>query len=116
MLKKKSDPRKLPLDSIWKYQLQMSKYVTEMKKKEPHRCVPAIKLQWVRKSKFDQDRFLSKCFFCTFALLDGTCADCPGALVDSEFLCSNDEYHYSTKPAEFYEKLLSLNKKRKESL
>jgi hypothetical protein len=77
--------------------------------------ISLLKSQWL-----SENGFLSitwDCFFCEWAFSkednNVTCENCPGALVDKNFRCINDEFYWREKPEEFYRELLRLNRIRK---
>ena len=73
-----------------------------------------LKLQWLRENRFTKP-LLNDCFFCeaseNSAALTG-CEKCPAVLVEKEFCCMEDDFHYTLDPINFYWRLLKLNKRR----
>ena len=80
--------------------------------------VEGLKGQWCRENGFDGVH--GYCFFCEYAVHQHSriaprrCVNCPGRLVDPEFRCCNDEYHYEYKPLALHAELVRLNKIRLE--
>lgn len=81
--------------------------------------VSTLKREWIRKwmpgANVD-----SNCFFCGYQIQqvgqnDYSCLSCPGKLVNSQFDCRNRTYHYQDEPKKFYQKLLVLDAKRRQS-
>lgn len=91
------------LDETWEYCLSMYKDISEQEGD-----IYELKGKWLLEHGFEP--IWTNCFFCEYALVDddGTCSDCPGALVDEKFDCTNAGYHYKHKRKEFYEKLVEL--------
>ena len=102
---------KYTLDETWKHCLEMWAWIAEQIKANPDLCIESLKSEWLREHDFDI--ITGNCFFCYYAV-GGDCKDCPGRLVDFGFNCTNSEYNYWRFPIKFYEKLLELDKKRKE--
>jgi hypothetical protein len=76
--------------------------------------VSALKMQWFKKNRLEDIKHF--CFFCERTLDDEgqICCDiCPAVLINKRFHCTNITYGWSTRPKQFYAKLLHLNKKRK---
>ena len=72
-----------------------------------------LKGQWRKENGFEDIYY--NCFFCEYAVQQfrgGGCENCPGYLVDPEFYCGENEYHYEYKPLAFHAELVRLNKIR----
>ncbi len=84
--------------------------------------VGTLKEEWIDKlmeqNDYDKEKIEFDCFFCEYDVQQfddealETCQNCPGKLVDEQFRCSNEEYHYYHKPRSFYARLLELSSKR----
>lgn len=79
---------------------------------DDEREVGELKKRWF--SKHDFQPIVDDCFFCDYGTVNGQegkpCESCPGRLVDPDFDCENPEYDYISKPINFYEKIVALNK------
>ena len=89
----------------------MWRWIVKQKRLYPYskKSVNVLKRKWIENHGFsdiDDD-----CFFCEISHFV-ECRDCPGILIDIEFRCADPEYHWFKKPIAFYNKLVSLNKKR----
>ncbi len=109
--------KKLTLDETWKLCLSMWRWIAKMKRAGSKRSVKELKGVWCKKhGLWDVD---NDCFFCEHVRQEGkrctinSQTPCPGNKVDRSFVCINTEYNYAQKPIKFYNKLVSLNKKRK---
>lgn len=124
--------KKLTLSETWKQCLRMWKWIDENYPKKPGfdklDLIIDLKNEWLDKNGIE-DELNSDCFFCEYAERRWNeeveqylniswnreiCYYCPGKLVDKEFSCTSVSYNYTEKPHKFYQKLLSLNKKRKD--
>ena len=106
---------KYTLDETWKHCLQLWKWIAEEIKANSELGVVELKSKWFKKHDFGH--IWGACFFCGWVTENpdaAGCASCPGKLVDPEFGCGNPEYCHYNHPIKFYEKLLELDKKRKE--
>ncbi len=100
--------KKLTLDETWRLCLSMWRWIAKQKKEGVGTNVDNLKHEWLAKH---YPRYVqNNCFFCGYAAV--FCPKCPGRLVDESFLCDNTEYSYFGKPIKFYNKLVSLNRKR----
>lgn len=106
--------KKLSLNETWKLCLQMWKWIAGQRKKGNKDCVGALKFQWLKEHDFDYWGINCRCFFCEYANQPGRrgCKNCPAVLVSPRFGCENTTYDYWDNPIAFYNKLVSLNKKR----
>ena len=108
--------KRLTLDQTWTECLKMWKWITEQIKKDVELDnVCELKERWLEEHGYEEDEILEGCFFCEYTKgHKRICSeDCPGAKVDKGFGCTEVEYAYDDEPIAFYEKLLSLNRKRK---
>lgn len=103
--------KKLTLNRTWVWQLKMSGWIAEQKKMGNLLSVPSLKREWLRNNWTGKPLHL-RCFFCEYNEKSG-CMECPGVLVDRQFRCNVKKYHYSDHPIPFYNKLVSLDRKRK---
>ena len=101
----------LTLDEAWTMCLKMWAWIFF------HHC--KYETVWLAKQAWlDQNNIvniMSCCFFCEadWQVQDyPPCQHCPGKLVDIQFDCQNEDYCYSRKPEQFYQKFLQLNRKR----
>lgn len=108
----------MTLDETWKNCLSMWRWIAKQRRAGSWQHVAYLKAEWLTSHGFEgieQD-----CFFCDRRLLckktglnkDNLCINCPARRVDKEFGCCTDEYNFSDKPIAFYNKLVSLNRKR----
>lgn len=109
--------RKLTLDETWKYCLAMWKWIAKQGRAG---CddIYALKYDWVKAHGFGDWVLCANCFFCEYAekiAIESDipfCSNCPGQKVDCHFRCRGTDYEYAKHPIEFYNKLVSLNRKR----
>lgn len=105
--------KKAELDLCWKNCLSMWRWIAKEVKNDHWLVVSCLKERWLENHGFDENLIPSLCFFCQYDSKRGDiCKKCPGHLVDKEFDCRNEDYHYADKPIAFYNKLVSLNRKR----
>lgn len=106
--------KKLTLGKTWTLCLRMWKWIAEQIKENPTLPVNNLKWQWLERNGFNPLEIFERCFFCQYAILHNGCmnCDCPGKLVDMKFSCIDTRYDYEDEPIKFYQKLLSLNRKR----
>ena len=101
------------LNQTWILCLRMWRWITKTKAENPRRWISTLKRQWLHENQIkivgDHD-----CFFCEWIDDGSSCARCPGRLIDFNFNCHREAYHYVRKPAAFYKELLRLNRIRKE--
>ncbi len=106
--------KKRTLNQTWVLCLRMWRWIAKVWQTPRYRRYGVIDLKmiWLRKNRFRYIR--ADCFFCGYKGSDLRCdSNCPGSLVNSEFSCCSDDYHYEDKPIEFYKELLRLNRIRK---
>ena len=75
--------------------------------------VEGLKSQWCKENGYEA--IWGYCFFCEQPRIDfdsPLCDNCPGRLVDPEFYCNNNKYHYEYQPLAFHAELVRLNKIR----
>lgn len=107
MVKRK---HKFNLDETWKLCLSQWRWIAKEIKKDPNSGVWVLKAKWVNEHGYDVKY---DCFFCEYSgRRNDSCYLCPGTQIDPEFNCEDVEYHYANKPIAFYNKLVSLNRKR----
>ena len=101
---------------IRKYGLKKFNLLTEDEKID---FVDSLKEQWLVNHDFDPDEITNTCFFCEKGNPAEDCSRCPGHLVDPSFYCYWDtigekanKYNWCGHPIAFYNKLVSLNRKR----
>ena len=109
--------KRLTPNQIWTLCLRMWRWIAKVWQTPRYKRydVPDLKEIWLRKNGFHTESTAS-CFFCDYTYTnedDPTCFSCPGVLVDSGFRCWLLPYDYETRPVEFYQELLRLNKIRK---
>ena len=106
----------MTIDEIWEYCLAMWKWIAEQYNPEQYEAanVHTLKSDWLE--KYGPDYYIvGDCFFCHWNNKKGngcSCKCCPGKDVDRSFVCNDPRWDYFSKPKEFYEKLLEMNKKR----
>ncbi len=112
------------LDRTWKNCLRMWKWISETLTDDftaididaRHKIVSALKVAWLHKHRFT-NAIQENCFFCQYDEEHGTndCDMCPPVLVDPKFHCADyDSYCWCWYPKVFYEKLLEIDKKRRQ--
>jgi len=113
------DKMKLSLDDTWKNCLSMWRWIAkEVKGNSPH-SVDTLKAMWLTANGFADIRVYNNCFFCHYVSQTPSYDEsidcfplCPGGKVAKDFDCFNKRYCWSKDPIKFYNKLVSLNKKR----
>lgn len=101
--------KKRTLNQTWTLCLRMWKRIAKEWDGDVNNSVWDLKFKWLKENEFIGLK--GACFFCDVAGDD--CYLCPGYLVDSSFVCSNDSYDYESNPVAFYKELLRLNRIRK---
>ena len=105
--------KKLTLNETWIECLKMWKWIAGQKRKGDINSVCSLKRQWLKNNGYCADSVSGNCFFCEYANERGQlCVLCPGKIIDRKFSCSNSDYDYFYRPADFYKKLKRLNKIR----
>jgi len=108
----------MTLNETWKKCMSMWRWIAKMKRTGDGRGVWKLKEAWMEKrgiSGIELD-----CFFCGYQKTHKTkhrastsnCFVCPGSKVDPEFDCYDEKYSWEDEPIAFYNKLVSLNRKR----
>ena len=110
---------RLTLDESWELCLKQWPWIIKQLDGGSKEIVEELKDQWLEENGFTDICICNECFFCEYAyqhdksFCPTKCPLCPGRKIDTDFFCLRDDYHYQKSPHKFYEKLLSLNKKRK---
>ncbi len=106
--------KRLTLNETWVLCLRKWKWVAEEWEKG-RRDIENLKAEWLREHGFGDELVDNDCFFCEYdSQHDDDCKSCPAILVSRNFSCTNVTYIWCYKPTTFYNKLLSMNKKRLE--
>ena len=105
----------MTLNQTWTLCLRMWKWIKKVWQTEDYKGMSVHKLKhiWLADNGFDLNAITAHCFFCNYRGPFRCHVNCPGAMVDSEFSCTNSSYHYELNPAGFYRELLRLNRIRK---
>ena len=110
------------LDRSWTNCLRMWKWISgnlpegfsELRNNIKRFIIEHLKTQWLKEYRFTKP-LPNDCFFCAasmrFAEPEG-CDGCPAVLVDREFCCMEDDFHYALDPINFYQRILKLNMRR----
>ena len=106
--------KKLTLNETWRLCLSMWRWIAKMKRNGSVCSVLELKEIWLIKHGFGLGDIYLGCFFCEEGHHAdiGRCVNCPGRKVDQTFDCRYFEYNFQDKPIQFYNKLVSLNRKR----
>ena len=105
--------KKLTLNETWTECLKMWKWIAGQKRKGNINNVGFLKKRWLKNNGYCADSVSGNCFFCEYVdKRDRGCELCPGRKIDQRFACSNSDYNYFYRPADFYKKLKKLNKIR----
>ncbi len=103
--------KKLTLDETWKLCLSMWRWL--VKRGEKGDAIYSLKERWTIEHGYKKGEIRNDCFFCEYNRhRQYDCFTCPGTKIDNNFDCMNGEYHYKLQPRRFYNKLVSLNRKR----
>lgn len=106
---------KLTLDQAWKYCMEMWGWIDGQLERNPKLDIRDLKRQWINQHP---EAGNVSCHFCRYQNLNSLdsvgCPRCPGVLIDKEFSCCSDEYHYRFDPRLFYAELKRLYKIYKE--
>ena len=110
--------KKLNLDETWRLCLSMWRLVAKKKKAESPKSIKGLKEEWAEKHGYE-DKLQDDCFFCEYNNKRGgknwmnLCQLCPGKKVNKEFHCERgNNPRWNKQPVKFYNKLVSLNRKR----
>lgn len=110
---KKLSLRKLSLEETWKLCMSMWRWIAKQWR-AGRRDVDALKREWLEKHGYKGIKIYNDCFFCQYVakLKELSCSFCPGRKIDIIFNCNRVEYNFKCNPIAFYNKLVSLNRKR----
>ena len=104
----------LTLDMAWDLCLEQWDWIKAQIEAGPKLSVITLKMQWCKENGYEGVR--SICFFCEYDKQcrgERPCCDfCPGVLVDPEFNCNKEKFHYHSRPLAFHAELVRLNKIR----
>ena len=105
--------KRLTLNETWKLCLSMWRWIARQWKKR-NISADGLKEEWLDNHGFAYEGIDKDCFFCKYTQQnnDGDCDACPGKMVSERFSCTKITHHYQYKPIAFYNKLVSLNRKR----
>ena len=113
--------KKLTLDETWRLCLSMWRWIAKQKREGSRKRTDVLKREWLRLHKIPTDAQPNNaCYFCEYNNehnrggnqdTDTGCT-CPGNRIDKKFDCCHSEYHFYKHPIAFYNKLVSLNRKR----
>ena len=105
--------KRLTLDETWKLCLSMWRWIAKMIREGSELFVSELKDQWLRDHGYEHEVWLT-CFFCGYIHHPKRTCDtnCPARMIDRNFNCHNPDYDYQSKPIAFYNKIVSLNRKR----
>lgn len=107
---------RMNLDDTWKNCLSMWRWIAKEVRGGNKRSSACLKRDWLRRR--DIRHISSDCFFCHFGVThdlqvkNAECEICPASKIDPTFYCMTVEYDYCAEPIAFYNKLVSLNRKR----
>lgn len=111
--------KRLTLDQTWKLCISMWRWIAKMLRDGSRKSIDNLKIQWLKAHQYElgeNDEYMTlNCFFCEYdeqQQRKGNCHFCPGKKVDEIFSCTNSMYCWSSDPIAFYNKLVSLNRKR----
>jgi hypothetical protein len=112
--------KKLTLDETWEKCLSMWRWIAKEKREGSRRHTYTLKKVWLKNHGYQANEIDCECFFCHYAweIKKGDCCDCPPRKLEPDFHCVsiNRLYpHWRKNPIAFYNKLVSLNRKRKKS-
>lgn len=115
--------KKLTLDETWVLCLRMWKWIAKQVRVDSKLDVEKLKDEWLERN-WKGEPLEESCFFCEYAATHnreakgyrGDCpcgrSTCPAAFVDKQFSCVDNDCNYNDHPIPFYNKLVSLNRKR----
>lgn len=111
--------KRLTLDETWRECLRMWKFIAKERRKNRTIHPGTLKAKWFKRYYKGRRRPSHLCFFCGYDDHYGSrqCSSCPARLVDSNFGKYGCEvfscyYNWQMRPIAFYNKLVSLNRKR----
>ena len=99
---------KMNLGDTWKNCLSMWRWIAKEVRGGDQRSVCELKTVWLNNHDLD-GLVTDDCFFCDYGK---DCQTCPGRRVDPKFTCDDISCHWDSHPIAFYNKLVSLNRKR----
>ena len=109
--------KKLTLNETWRLCLKMWKWIAKQVRAGNQKSIESLKVKWLE-NNWAGGQVRAYCFFCEYTTThfrEGEnvgCAICPAKLVDKQFDCVDTDYNFSRCPIPFYNKLVSLNRKR----
>ena len=114
--------KKLTLDQTWKLCIDgMWAWIAKERRKSRRLNVMDLKAKW-RKKHFPNKKIKFNCFFCEYNMQHkgSLCSECPARKIDSKlgsFWCEEgrggpEGTYWFSRPIAFYNKLVSLNRKR----
>ena len=115
---------RMTLDETWKNCLSMWRWIAKEVRNGNGVLVERLKKEWLENHGFKVGLYPSdNCFFCIYKDSHNRkrakgksvcgCDDCPACYIDRDFYCCDfDGDDYSEEPIKFYNKLVSLNRKR----
>ncbi len=113
--------KKLTLNETWEYCLSMWQWIAKEKKAGSVTPVAILKSKWLE-NNWSGKPINATCFFCEYGEKHPKkersrkptkgCMSCPATQIDLTFYCMGSEYDYGCYPIAFYNKLVSLNRKR----
>lgn len=108
--------KRLTLNETWKLCLQMWKWIAGQARAGRTDVWP-MKEQWLEEHGFDFDdeSINNACFFCEYHRqhpIKAEDCNCPAIKIDKAFSCMGGAYDFKRHPIAFYNKLVSLNRKR----
>ncbi len=107
--------KKLTLDQTWKLCMSMWRWIAKQKREGSRLTVEQLKNQWLIAHGYGGKGIRDNCFFCEYMASHSTMPcekGCPGTRIDKKFWCLDLSYHFLDNPIAFYNKLVSLNRKR----
>lgn len=114
--------KRLTLGETWRLCLSMWRWIAKQKRDGSRKSIDNLKIQWLKAHRYELDEneeyMILNCFFCEYDEQQlkegekGNCKYCPGKKVDERFGCTVSRYCWSSKLIAFYNKLVSLNRKR----
>ncbi|KKK82643.1 hypothetical protein LCGC14_2801350 [marine sediment metagenome] len=104
--------KKLTLDETWRLCLSMWKWIAKQKREGSKKTPVQLKYQWMSAHGLEE-KINADCFFCNYITANKKCdIYCPGVKIDKDFNCATSGCHWYHDPIAFYNKLVSLNRKR----
>ncbi len=110
--------KKLTLNETWRLCLKMWRWIAKQVKEGTKKSTDKLKLEWL-KNNWAGKKLYGSCFFCEYLEKHPkagnacpSCPSCPAVMIDPKFSCMGTAYDYEGYPIKFYNKLVSLNRKR----